>query len=78
MKEVKNEQWSVKSLAHKVESKEIYKPKYQRKRKWDILPKKENVPNVREVCVKVERDIALRFPKSPFKDLIKKHLSAMV
>jgi hypothetical protein len=48
MKEVKNEQWSVKSLAHKVESKEIYKPKYQRKRKWDILPKKENIPNEKQ------------------------------
>lgn len=36
----------------------------------------ENVPNVREACVKAERDIAMRFSK--VKDQVKKHLQAMV
>ena len=47
-KYIKNEQWSVKQLASKVSSKEISKPKYQRKRKWDTLPKKENVPSEKD------------------------------
>lgn len=42
---IKNENWYVKTLAAKVLNKEIYKPKYQRKRKWDIFPKKVNVPS---------------------------------
>lgn len=42
---IKNENWYVKTLASKVSSGEIYKPKYQRKRKWDLLPKKENIPS---------------------------------
>ena len=44
-KNVKNDQWSVKLLASKVENHEIIKPKYQRKRKWDELPKKETFPS---------------------------------
>lgn len=44
-KQIKNENWYVKNLAAKINNLEIYKPKYQRKRKWDILPKKENVPS---------------------------------
>ena len=42
---IKNEQWSVKQLMSKINNKEITKPKFQRKRKWDILPKKEHMPN---------------------------------
>lgn len=42
---IKNETWYVKNLVAKVKNDEIYKPKYQRKRKWDELPKKENVPS---------------------------------
>ena len=42
---IKNETWYVKTLVAKVKNDEIYKPKYQRKRKWDELPKKENVPS---------------------------------
>ena len=42
---IKNENWYVKNLASKILNGEIYKPKYQRKRKWDLLPKKENVPS---------------------------------
>jgi hypothetical protein len=36
----------------------------------------ENVPNVRETCVKAERDIAAKFPK--IKEQVKKHLQSMV
>ena len=42
---IKNENWYVKNLALKVSNGEIYKPKYQRKRKWDLIPKKENIPS---------------------------------
>jgi hypothetical protein len=45
---IKNEQWSVKTLVNKITNKDITKPKYQRKRKWDILQKKENTPNERQ------------------------------
>ena len=45
-KRIKNEQWSVNELISKIKSKEISKPKFQRKRKWDILPKdNDNTPN---------------------------------
>lgn len=44
-KRIKNEQWSVKQLISKVDNREIIKPKFQRKKKWDILPKKDNSPN---------------------------------
>jgi hypothetical protein len=42
---IKNETWYVKELVAKVKNDEIYKPKYQRKRKWDEVQKKENVPS---------------------------------
>lgn len=42
---IKNEQWSIKQLISKIDSKDITKPKYQRKKKWDILPKKDSIPN---------------------------------
>ena len=44
-KRIKNEQWSVKELISKINSQDISKPKFQRKRKWDITPKNENNPN---------------------------------
>ena len=44
-KRIKNEQWSVKQLIAKVDSGEIIKPKFQRKQKWDKLPKKISSPN---------------------------------
>ena len=44
-KRIKNEQWYVKELISKINNDEINKPKFQRKRKWDILPKNENTPN---------------------------------
>jgi len=44
-KRIKNEQWSVKELISKINNQEISKPQFQRKRKWDILPKNDNNPN---------------------------------
>ena len=44
-KRIKNEQWSVKTLISKIDNKDITKPKFQRKKKWDILPKKNSSPN---------------------------------
>ena len=41
-KRIKNEQWSVKQLISKIDNKEIIKPKFQRKKKWDTLPKKDS------------------------------------
>jgi hypothetical protein len=46
-KRIRNDKWYVKDLISRIENKEITKPKFQRKRKWDIKPKKENVPNER-------------------------------
>jgi hypothetical protein len=42
---IKNEQWSVKQLIAKIDNREIIKPKFQRKKKWDTLPKKSSSPN---------------------------------
>lgn len=42
---IKNEQWYVKDLITKIDNNLIKKPQYQRKKKWDIIPKKENNPN---------------------------------
>ena len=42
---VKNEQWYIKDLIQKIERKDIHKPKFQRKKKWDIQPKRENIPS---------------------------------
>ena len=44
-KRIKNEQWCVKELISKINNQEISKPKFQRKRKWDILPKNDSTPN---------------------------------
>lgn len=37
----------------------------------------EPVPNIREVCVKVERDIAQRWEKPSVRDTIKKHIFSL-
>jgi hypothetical protein len=42
---IKNEQWYIKDLISKIDNNLIKKPQYQRKRKWDVIPKKENNPN---------------------------------
>ena len=44
-KRIKNEQWCVKELISKINNQEISKPKFQRKRKWDILPINDSNPN---------------------------------
>ena len=44
-KYIKNEQWSVKQLISKINNKEISKPQFQRKKKWDVLPTKNSTPN---------------------------------
>ena len=44
-KKVKNEQWAVEDFNHKIDNKLITKPRFQRKKKWDITPKKDNIPN---------------------------------
>ena len=46
-KNVKNEQWTVKTLIAKINNGEISKPQFQRKRKWSIIPdpKNEKTPN---------------------------------
>jgi hypothetical protein len=44
-KRVKNEQWSLKELISKINNEEISKPKFQRKKKWDVLQKKNSNPN---------------------------------
>ena len=45
VKKIKNEQWPVRELISKIDNKDIVKPKFQRKKKWDILPKKDSTPN---------------------------------
>lgn len=42
---IKNEQWYIKQLISKIDCGDISKPKFQRKRKWDILPTKDNNAN---------------------------------
>jgi hypothetical protein len=46
-KRIKNEQWCVKELIDKINNQEIFKPQFQRKKKWDIQPKRENTPNIK-------------------------------
>jgi hypothetical protein len=43
--EIKNEQWDVEKLIGMVNEKGITKPKYQRKQKWSVEPKKANLPS---------------------------------
>ena len=50
-KRIKNEQWTVKELISKINNKEISKPKFQRKKKWDILPKNSNIPDERSYII---------------------------
>jgi hypothetical protein len=50
-KVIKNEQWFVKNLTQKIKNGEIYKPKVQRKKKWDILPKKDKTPSEKNYII---------------------------
>ena len=45
VKTIKNEQWYINDLINRIDNGLITKPKFQRKKKWDILPKKDNIPN---------------------------------
>ena len=45
VKRVTNDQWQIKTVASMVSQNEIDKPKFQRKRKWNKLPKKDNYPS---------------------------------
>lgn len=42
-----------------------------------ISASNEPVPNIREVCVKMERIIADKFDKPSVRDTIKKHINSM-
>jgi hypothetical protein len=42
VKIIKNEQWQVKYLVNLISDKKIKKPKFQRKKKWNIKPTKDN------------------------------------
>ena len=42
---VKNEQWYVKTLIDHIKNNTITKPKYQRKKKWNVQQKNEKEPN---------------------------------
>ncbi len=42
-----------------------------------ISASKEPVPNIREVCVKMEREIANRWEKASVRDTIKHHIQSM-
>ena len=44
-KNIKNEQWYVKDLISKILNKKISKPKFQRRKKWNIMPSNVNNPN---------------------------------
>jgi hypothetical protein len=44
-KEIKNDQWEVEKIIGMVNEKSITKPKYQRKQKWTVQPKKANLPS---------------------------------
>ena len=50
-KRIKNEQWSVKELISKINNDEIRKPKFQRKRKWDLRPTNDSNPNERAYII---------------------------
>lgn len=42
-----------------------------------VMASREVVPNIREVCVKAERDIAVRWEKPAIRDAIKKHIVSL-
>lgn len=49
-KMIENKSWTIYELLEKIRNHEITKPKYQRKKKWCLLPnnKKDNVPNSKD------------------------------
>lgn len=49
-KMIENKSWTICELLEKIRNREITKPKYQRKKKWRLLPdkKRDNVPNSKD------------------------------
>ena len=47
-KRVKNEQWSIKDFMSDLHNGKIIKPRFQRKKKWEVLPGKNRNPNEKE------------------------------
>lgn len=68
-KQIKNEQWYIRDLVAKISNNKIIKPKFQRKKKWDIKPKNNNVPNERsyiEFLFKTKNSVhAITFGQEP-------------
>ena len=53
-KSIKNEQWEIKRLISKILNGEVNKPKCQRKKKWTIIPEKnDNKPSERKFYEKI-------------------------
>tara|TARA_B110001450_G_scaffold152131_1_gene141948 strand:- start:2987 stop:4837 length:1851 start_codon:yes stop_codon:yes gene_type:complete len=47
-KRVKNEQWFIKNFMSDLHNDKIIKPRFQRKKKWSVLPSKNRTPNEKE------------------------------
>jgi len=47
-KRVKNEQWFIKNFMADLHNGKIIKPRFQRKKKWSVLPSKNRTPNEKE------------------------------
>ena len=47
-KSVKGEDWTVKELIQKINQNLLTKPRFQRRKKWDVSPKRNNIPNERD------------------------------
>jgi len=50
-KRIKNEQWTVRELIQQVQNQHISKPKFNRKKKWDIIRIKEIKPNIQDYII---------------------------
>lgn len=50
-KRIKNEQWTVRELIQQVNNQHISKPKFNRKKKWDIIRIKEIKPNIQDYII---------------------------
>jgi len=48
-RKIKQETWSVKELVSSIVNKKITKPKFQRRKKWNTVPgKNDSIPNERD------------------------------
>ena len=76
-------QWSVKTLLQHIKNGDIRKPKFQRKKKWHIMPQKGRSPNERQyiifLCKKRHGFDAIKFSKDKIgKYVIAKVLCALI